>query len=101
MCRLPFNGRQITSCFGRSNEEMSDTNVTLAVGTRVRVKTSVVVYTHPEHRNQPFDIIGLEGTVAAIVREWQGRPVSANFPYQVKFTPKFKAHLQDFELEPI
>ncbi len=69
------------------------------VGTRVRVKTSVVVYHHPDHRNQPFDIKGQEGEVAALVREWQGREVSANYPLLVKFSPKFSAHLQELELE--
>ncbi|NTW18846.1 MAG: ferredoxin--nitrite reductase, partial [Nostocales cyanobacterium W4_Combined_metabat2_030] len=28
-------------------------------------------------------------------------PVSANFPFLVKFGKKFKAHLRDFELESI
>ncbi|MFN7521747.1 MAG: ferredoxin-thioredoxin reductase variable chain, partial [Aphanizomenon sp.] len=39
--------------------------------------------------------------VVAIVTQWQGRPVSANFPFLVKFGKKFKAHLRDFELESI
>jgi len=71
----------------------------MKVGSRVRVKESVIVYHHPEHRGQPFDLKGLEGEVFAIVTEWQGRPVSANFPLQVKFDKKFKAHFRENELE--
>jgi len=74
----------------------------MKAGDRVRVKQSVVVYHHPEHRNQPFDIKGLEGEVTKVILEWQGRPVSANFPMQVKFATqkkKFLAHLNETELE--
>lgn len=72
---------------------------TFSVGNRVRVTQSVIVYHHPEHRNQPFDMEGQEGEVLGIVREWQGRPVSANLPYLVKFGGKFRAHFQANELE--
>lgn len=71
------------------------------VGRRVRVAQSVIVYHHPEHRNQPFDLKGQEGDVIEIVREWQGKPVSANLPYLVKFENKFRAHFQASELEGI
>ncbi|HEY9695175.1 MAG TPA: ferredoxin-thioredoxin reductase variable chain [Oculatellaceae cyanobacterium] len=71
----------------------------MKVGDRVRVKNSVIVYHHPEHRGQPFDIKDQEGEILAIVTQWQGRPVSANFPLQVKFQQKFRAHLRDDELE--
>ncbi len=71
----------------------------MKIGDRVRVKESVVVYHHPEHRNEAFDIKGFEGEIMAIVKEWKGRPVSANFPFLVKFEGKFRAHLQEFELE--
>ncbi len=73
----------------------------MKVGDRVRVKESVVLYHHPDHRNQGFDINGQEGEVIAIVTEWQGRPVSANLPVHVKFDKKFRAHLQEAELEVI
>jgi hypothetical protein len=73
----------------------------MKVGDRVRVKESVIVYHHPEHRNQPFDIKGLEGDVLGIVNEWHGRPVSANLPVYVQFSKKFKAHLRENEVEPI
>lgn len=74
-------------------------NEAISVGNRVRVTKSVVVYHHPEHRNQPFDLKGQEGEVIQVVREWHNRPVSANFPFVVKFGSKFRAHLQANELE--
>ncbi len=78
-----------------------DVNSDMKVGDRVRVAESVVIYHHPEHRGEAFDIKGFEGEVFNIATEWQGRPVSANFPIQVKFTKKFKAHLRTNELETI
>ena len=78
---------------------MLGVNVVMKVGDRVRVKDSVVVYHHPEHRNQPFDIKGIEGDVFGIATQWQGRPVSANLPIVVQFSKKFKAHLRTNELE--
>ncbi|MEH2062715.1 MAG: ferredoxin-thioredoxin reductase variable chain [Nostoc sp.] len=80
---------------------MLGVNVVMKVGDRVRVKDSVVVYHHPEHRNQPFDIKGIEGDVLGIATQWQGRPVSANLPIVVQFSKKFKAHLRENELEVI
>jgi Ferredoxin thioredoxin reductase variable alpha chain len=71
----------------------------MKVGDRVRVVQSVIVYTHPEHRNKPFDVKGMDGEVVEIMKEWQGRPVSANLPFIVKFDKKFKAHFRDGELE--
>ena len=71
----------------------------MKAGDRIRVKESVIVYHHPENRNQPFDIKGLEGEVINVVTEWQGRPVSANLPIYVKFSKRFKAHLRENELE--
>jgi hypothetical protein len=76
-------------------------NVDMKVGDRVRVKDSVVVYHHPEHRNQAFDLKGTEGEIIAIVTQWQERPVSANLPLLVQFSKKFKAHLRENELEII
>jgi Ferredoxin thioredoxin reductase variable alpha chain len=69
------------------------------VGSRIRIAASVVVYHHPEHRNQPFDIKGEEGEIVQVLQAWHGRPVSANFPYIVKFSKRFKAHLQEVEIE--
>jgi hypothetical protein len=73
----------------------------MKVGDRVRVKESVLVYHHPGHRNQAFDIQGLEGEVTALANEFHGKPISANFPILVKFENKFKAHLRESELEQI
>lgn len=70
-----------------------------SIGTRVRVKESVIVFHHPEHRNNGYDINGLEGEVVGLLDHWSGQPVSANLPICVKFTPKFKAHLRQTELE--
>lgn len=81
------------------DKEKLGINVVMKVGDRVRIKDSVVVYHHPEHRSQPFDLKGVEGEVEAIVTQWQGRPVSANLPILVKFSKKFKAHLRENELE--
>jgi hypothetical protein len=82
-------------------KQMLGVNVVMKVGDRVRVKDSVVVYHHPEHRNQAFDIKGIEGDVVNIATQWQGRPVSANLPVVVQFSKKFKAHLRENELEVI
>lgn len=71
------------------------------VGDRVRVKTSVVVYHNPDQRNQPYDIQGLEGEVVGLANTWKGKAISANFPLQVQFGPKFRAHLREDELEAV
>jgi hypothetical protein len=73
----------------------------MQIGDRVRVKASVIVYTHPDHRNQPFDICGIEGEIVNILKDWQGRVISPNYPYVVKFDKKFQVHFQDAELERI
>jgi hypothetical protein len=73
----------------------------MKAGDRVRVKESVVVYHHPTHRNQAFDIQGLEGEVEKLASEHHGKTISANFPILVKFEGKFKAHLRENELELI
>gem|GEM_PF-115094 len=73
----------------------------MKAGDRVRVKESVVVYHHPEHRNAAFDLQGQEGEVLSLATEWQGRPISANFPIVVKFSKKFRAHLREEELEAL
>ena len=73
----------------------------MKVGDRVRVIADVIVYHHPKHKKEPFPIKGMEGEVKAIVTEWRGRPVSANFPIKVKFEQKFIAHFKENELELI
>jgi hypothetical protein len=73
----------------------------MKIGDRVRVKQSVVIYHHPEQKQQPLDIQGLEGEIAKIMTDWEGRPISPNFPIVVSFSKKFKAHLKNSELETI
>jgi hypothetical protein len=73
----------------------------MKIGDRVRVIQSVVVYHHPDHKQQPFDLKGMEGEVIDIITQWHGRPVSANLPILVKFDKKFKAHFRDHEVEAI
>lgn len=73
----------------------------MKVGDRVRIIQSVVVYHHPQHKKEPFDLKGMEGEILEIITEWQGRPVSANLPILVKFQKNFKAHFRDHELEII
>ncbi|MEO1132594.1 MAG: ferredoxin-thioredoxin reductase variable chain [Cyanobacteria bacterium J06639_1] len=71
----------------------------MQVGDRVRVKSSVVVFHHPEHRNEPYDLKGLEGELSSILVDWNGKTVGTNYPFQVKFGGQFKAHLRDSEIE--
>jgi hypothetical protein len=76
-------------------------NVVMKKGDRVRVKESVIVYHHPEHRGNAFDLKGMEGEVVDIITHWNNRPVSANLPILVQFSKKFKAHFRENELEII
>ena len=39
----------------------------MQIGDRVRVVTSVIVYHHPQHKKQPFDLQGLEGEIVDIL----------------------------------
>jgi Ferredoxin thioredoxin reductase variable alpha chain len=73
----------------------------MKVGDRVRVIKSVVVYHHPQHKKQPFDVKGLEGEVIEIITEWQGRTVSANLPFKVQFDKRFTAHFKEGEIETV
>ena len=73
----------------------------MKIGDRVRVKESVVVFHHPARKQQPYDIKGMEGEISKVMTDWEGRPISPNFPILVEFERKFKAHLKDSELEVI
>ncbi|MDB9515827.1 ferredoxin-thioredoxin reductase variable chain [Roseofilum reptotaenium CS-1145] len=82
--------------------------MSVKVGDRVRVKAPLVIYHHPRHRNEPFDLKGEEGEVIdlASTYNWKGEEVSisANFPVVVQFPnigKRFKAHLKEDELEVI
>ncbi len=80
-------------------QQKQGVKVDMKVGDRIRVKDSVVVYHHPEHRGEAFDIKGIEGEIVDIVTQWQGRPVSANLPLLVQISKKFKVHLRENEVE--
>ena len=69
-------------------------------GDRVRVCSSVVVYTHPTHRGSAFDLEGQEGEVLQVLNDWKGRPISPTLPVVVAFG-KFRAHFRDDEFTPI
>ncbi|MEB3259137.1 MAG: ferredoxin-thioredoxin reductase variable chain [Cyanobacteriota bacterium] len=69
-------------------------------GDRVQVTESVVVYTHPEHRGQPFDLLGQQGEVVSVIDGWKGRPVSPTLPVVVAFG-KYRAHFRADELSPL
>ena len=73
----------------------------MKVGDRVRVKAEVKVFHHPQHKNQPHDIGGREGTVLAVLSEWNGKPISANFPVLVDLGDRFRAHFRTDELDAI
>ncbi len=69
----------------------------MQAGDRVKVCRSVVVYTHPEHRGQAFDLEGQEGDVLEVLSAWKGRPISPTLPVVVVFG-RFRAHFRDDEL---
>ncbi|MEB3350783.1 MAG: ferredoxin-thioredoxin reductase variable chain [Cyanobacteriota bacterium] len=66
-------------------------------GDRVKVSRSVVVFTHPEHRGQAFDMEGQEGEVVVLLNDWKGRPISPTLPVVVAFG-RFRAHFREDEL---
>lgn len=69
-------------------------------GDQVKVSQSVVVFTHPEHRGEPFDLQGQVGEVHQVLSDWKGRPISPNLPVIVAFG-RFRAHFRADELEPL
>ncbi|AFY72457.1 Ferredoxin thioredoxin reductase variable alpha chain [Synechococcus sp. PCC 7502] len=71
----------------------------MKVGDRISVVESIKVYHHPSHKGEAFDIQGLEGEIIAIITEWHGRPISPNYPYEVKLGDKFKVHLGSHEIK--
>jgi len=71
----------------------------MQAGDWVRVSRSVVVYTHPEHRGEPFDLEGQEGEVKDVIHDWKGRPISPTLPVVVAFG-RFRAHFREDELTP-
>lgn len=69
-------------------------------GDQVTVSQSVVVFHHPQHRGQAYDLKGQQGEVVSVLNEWKGRPISPNLPVVVAFG-KFRAHFRWDELEPV
>ncbi|MEB3361858.1 MAG: ferredoxin-thioredoxin reductase variable chain [Synechococcaceae cyanobacterium] len=67
-------------------------------GDQVTVCRSVIVYHHPQHRGQPFDMEGQKGAVVEVLQDWEGRPISPTLPVLVAFG-RFKAHFREDELE--
>ena len=52
----------------------------MQAGDRVTVVASVVVFNHPEHRGQAFDMKGQTGEVANVLNDWKGRVISPTLP---------------------
>jgi len=66
-------------------------------GDKVKVSSSVVIFHHPEHRGQAFDLIGQDGEVVSVLNDWKGRPISPTLPVVVAFG-KLRVHLRSDEL---
>ena len=69
-------------------------------GDQVKVSQSVVVYHHPQHRGQAFDLQGQMGEVVTVLNDWKGRVISPTLPVVVAFG-KFRAHFRDDELKAV
>ena len=67
-------------------------------GDKVVVTSSVIVYNHPQHRGEAFDMKGSEGDVVNVLSEWKGRPISPTLPVIVAFG-RYKAHFRADELK--
>ena len=67
-------------------------------GDQVQVCQSVVVFHHPQHRGEAFDLQGHQGEVVSVLNEWKGRVISPTLPVIVAFG-KFRAHFRADELE--
>lgn len=70
----------------------------MQAGDQVTVSQSVVVFHHPQHRGQAFDLQGQQGEVVSVLNDWKGRVISPTLPVVVAFG-KFRAHLRADELE--
>lgn len=67
-------------------------------GDRVKVCQSVVVFHHPQHRGQAFDLMGQEGELVSVLNDYKGRVISPTLPVVVAFG-KFRAHFRGDELQ--
>jgi hypothetical protein len=70
----------------------------MQTGDPVTVSQSVVVYNHPQHRGESFDLEGQQGEVVQVLNDWKGRPISPNLPVIVAFG-KYRAHFRADELQ--
>lgn len=66
-------------------------------GDKVKVSSNVVVFHHPQHRGEAFDLIGQEGEVVTVLNDWKGRSISPTLPVVVAFG-KCRVHLRSDEL---
>lgn len=69
-------------------------------GDQVTVSESVVVYHHPQHRGEAFDLKGQQGEVLQVLNDWKGRTISPTLPVVVAFG-KFRAHFRADELQAV
>ena len=69
-------------------------------GDQVTVSESVVVFHHPQHRGEAFDLKGQQGEVLQVLNDWKGRTISPTLPVVVAFG-KFRAHFRPDELQPV
>jgi len=74
--------------------------VVMQTGDQVRVCRPVVVYNHPQHRGEAFDMEGQQGEVLNVLNDWKGRPISPTLPVVVVFG-KFRAHFREDELATV
>ena len=75
-------------------------SLSMQPGDQVRVSQSVVVFHHPEHRGQAFDLKGQQGEVFQVLNDYKGRTISPTMPVIVAFG-RFRAHFRSEELEPV
>ena len=66
-------------------------------GDKVVVSANVVVYNHPQHRGEAFDLQGSDGEVVTVLNDWKGKPISPTLPVVVAFG-RYKAHFRADEL---
>ena len=69
----------------------------MQTGDKVQVNTSVVVFNHPEHRGEAFDMQGQIGEIVTVLNDWKGRTISPTLPVIVAFG-RYKAHFHAEEL---
>ena len=69
----------------------------MKIGDRIRVTTSVIVYNHPQHRQEAFNLNGLEGEIENVIDP----AISASLPVKVRFEKRYAAHLRASEIEVI